>query len=180
MKLKTFESFEIDNSKEWIIGVPSGEAFHIPRDLLNILYNEKLITFTTGYNQIGLFIFNDDLRFIIIEKIKDFDKNSKPKNSKPKKKIDHDIRIFDHNFEEIVINTILNLIGNYDQEVVELYVQDDTLGITYGEFYIEINIISPYGSSKYQLIKRENGIIKDKYNIPTDSGLIKRISSEME
>lgn len=189
MILKTFEQFEQDNSKIWIVGIPSGEALFINRSDLDILYAQKLVHYNVQYVSTGFFAFKDedidDVKFVC--NIKDnIDRLREIKNVKAKPKANHDISIFHNDFDPILIDAILGMIDS-NPEDIELYVQDDCLGITYGfgtglkgmeaDYYIEVTMDSH--GAKYHLVKRRKGQVVDRYNISTDSHLLQRIDHEL-
>ncbi len=171
MKLKTFESFEIDNSKIWVVGVPSGEAFQVSRDSLDILYQDGMVFYNTKYSQTGFYTFDDnDVK--VIKRYVD------PKVIKALPKEDKDMMIYDHNFDEMVTDTVLNLVDEYP-ESAELYMSNNLMGITYGNTYIEISINDADKAGKYTLTKRRKGVVIDKYVISNDNHLINRIDNEL-
>ena len=165
MTLKRFESFEVDNSKVWVVGIPSGEAFQIIRDDLDILYKSKIIFYDTKYAAIGFFAFKD----IDVDEVKKFVK---------KKKVEKDIMIFDNQFDKMVSDTIVDIVDQYPHQI-ELYVSGDILGITYDPWYIEITINDSSRPGKYEIVKRRNGVVTDKYIVGTDNLLIKAIDNEL-
>lgn len=167
MSLKKFESFEVDNSKIWVVGIPSGEALQITRDDLDILYGKKIIFYDTQYASIGFFAFKD----INVEEVKKYVKSKK----KPPVK---DIMIFDNQFERIVSETISDIVDQYPEKM-ELYISGDILGISYDPYYIEIIMNDESKPGKYQLLKRRKGVVVDKYIIHSDNLLITAIYEEL-
>lgn len=170
--IKTFEAFETDNSKVYIIGIPSGEALQVKRDDLESLYKEGLIRYDTSYVETGFYAFDDidvDLVMRYVEK---------PLKVVPAgKKANKDITIFAHEFDEILVDAILGMIDQYPTDI-EIYIQEDCMGISYGDFYMEITMNSTI-NPKYKFIKRHKGKVIDKYGIVNDSMLVNRIDHEL-
>lgn len=163
--LKTFENFEVDNSKIWIIGVPSGEALQVTKEQLDDLYKNHIIKYSTQYTDIGFYIFDDN-------NVKQILKLIKP----PTQRIPNDYMIYDNEFDENLIKMIKTVIENHD-EYVELYISSEFLGITFGKSYIEIKKNNE--GPKYELDKRFDGSLLDSYVISTEKLLLKRIEIEM-
>jgi hypothetical protein len=174
MKLKTFESFEIDNSKVYVIGIPSGEALQVSRDGLDSLIKEKIVIYSTKYVDTGFFVFDDEDVDLVMRYVE------KPLNVvQARKKAKKDIIVFTNDFDPMVTDAILGIVDDYPT-IAELYIQDDCMGITFGDklaWYMEITMNSHGG--RYHLVKRYKGEVKDKYNIATDANLIDRIDHEM-
>jgi len=161
--LKTFENFEHDNSKIWIIGIPSGESLQIDRDKHKELYDKQLIIYSTQYSEIGFYLFDD-------KNIKEINKIIKPSSDAK------DYMIYDNEFNDNLINMIKIIVEKYPY-YAELYASEEYMGISYEKNYIEIkkNNTSP----NYYLEKRVGGIMVDSYNIATEKLLLKRIEIEM-
>lgn len=163
--IKKFESFDVDNSKVWIVGIPSGEAFQVSRKDIDSLYKERLIHYSTKYVNIGFYAFDDD----DVELVKRYvDKKNVKKGEK-------DLLMFDNEFGEIIVDTILEIINKHEGKL-DFYIQEDCFGINYGSYYyIEVTI----GPNYYSLVKRFNGAVVDKYQIRTDALLIQRLDEEL-
>lgn len=164
--IKTFENFEHDNSKIWIIGVPSGEALQVDRDIHNELYKKKLISYSTKYSQIGFFIFDDKKLNEILKSVK--------KINTPK-----DIMIFDHTFGKTLMEAINDIINDYSN-YVELYASGNRLGISFTpendkNYYLEIE----KSIKNYIAEIRLNGRFISKYSILNDDDLLRSIKKEM-
>jgi len=159
---KIFENFEIDNSKIWIIGVPSGEALLVDRDKLNELYNNKLIKYSTQYSETGFFVFNDNNKDEIMNYISP--------------KIENDYIIYENQFGDQLIKMIKIILDKYPF-YIELYVNEGYMTISYEKCHIMIkkNVIGP----KYKFEKRNENILIDVYNIQTDKLLMKRIEIDL-
>ena len=171
--LKKFEAFNnsIDiPGRIYIIGVPSGEALQVTRKELDELVENKLVYYSVKYVETGFFVFDD----VDIDQLKQY---ITPVNvSKPKKKAPHDVMIYTHDFDEMLMDAILGIVDEYPDEI-EIYVQDDCMGITMGDTYIEVYLRET--GSKYFLLRRHKGDIVDKYNVSTDNDLINRIDHEI-
>ena len=169
--LKKFEAFNnnIDiPGRIYIIGVPSGEALQVTRQELDDLVENKLVYYSTKYVETGFFVFDDS----DIDQVKEYITPIMV----AKKKAPHDVMIYNHDFDEILMDAILGIVDEYPNEI-EIYVQDDCMGITAGDTYIEV-YLSETGS-KYTLTKRLKGNIVDKYKVATDNMLINRIDHEL-
>lgn len=182
--MKTFEQFkqlneqiwedkDTDNTKVWIIGIPSGEAVRVPYDAINALHKEKLIHYSCEFSETGFFIFeDDDLEFVRRYAI--------PSSNAPLPKIrtrDKEINILKNKFDKRLVGAVMGIINEYPTPI-ELFAQDDCMGITYGDYYLEIHI-NVDENSKYKMLKRHKSKVIDKYTIPTDKLLIDRIESEL-
>ena len=169
--LKKFESFhkphidKIVKNGVWIIGIPSGEALNIPYDIMDILYNKKLLFYTTKYVDTGFYAFNDADIF----KIKDVVYKTEG--------IKKDIMIYPNDFDERFLDILENMLRSY-KFYVELYCQDDTLGISYKQnYYIEVSITNK--SQKFYLSKKYNGSQIDGYGVSNEKMLLDRIDDEI-
>jgi len=167
--IKTYENFNNDNSKIWITGIPSGECLQITREALDSLYREELLSYSTQYSEIGFYAFDDDN----IDLIKRYVEPNKVGANKISNK---NITVNKNDFDKIVIETILSIVDEYPMEI-EMYIEDDTIGITYDDLYIEIVISED--SPKYFLVKRHNAKIIDRYRVGTDVDLISRVDHEL-
>jgi hypothetical protein len=190
--IKTFEEYDYvhDNSLVWVVGIPSGEALQIPHENLNPLYAEKLIWYDNKYTGVGFYAFNDDDISLVKRYISPPKKSKDLKVVPPKMKTTNgpDIMIYNHHFDDALIDTIVGIMHDYPTEI-ELYVQDECMGITYGDYYIEIDL-EEGRSPRYRLVKRRNlsfssigmgtgSDILDKYGVSTDRQLIDRIETEL-
>lgn len=175
--LKTFENYNYvhDNSMVWVTGIPSGEALQVPYDSLNALYSEKLIWYDNKYTGVGFYAFNDDDIDLVKRFTKPFQKNLNIK--KPKIKTSPDVMIYENYFDEELVDIIVGMINEYPEDI-EIYIQEECMGITYGDYYIEIDI-EEGRSPLYMLLKRLDGEEIDKYGISTDKQLIDRIETEL-
>lgn len=169
--LKTFENFHkthVNNVAKggvWIIGIPSGESFNIPYDMLDLLYDKQLVKYDTTYLDTGFYAFKDENIKII--------KSILSKTSHIKK----DIMIFDNDFDKRFMDELEDLLIKV-RFYVELYCQDDTLGLSYkDDYYIEITITN--SKQKYYLTKRFKGSMMDEYSIGNEKMLLERIEAEL-
>lgn len=177
MKLKTFETFNDfnnDNSKIYIIGIPSGEALQVTRDALDDLVCLKLVHYTMKYSEIGFFAF-DDKDIVFVMKYVD----PKPKNVVPKffKKELNNITIINSDFDHDVMDGVSEIIDEYPT-CVDLYVQDNFMGITYDDYYLEIEEIKER-SPKYLITKSWKETRTNRYMVVTNKDIINRIKIEM-
>lgn len=176
MLIKNFESFNNDNSKVWIFGIPSGESFQIDRDILQYLFKEKLVFYTTKYVDIGFHAFKDEN----VEKIKSY----VIKDSNIIKPYNNNFSIYDNNFNPTLINNIISIIERFNKNVsngidINFYVQEDYIGIDLQDIFIEIQINETKINSKYRLTKTHLGKIIDKYNVISDENLLNRLYHEI-
>lgn len=170
--IKIFEAFEMDNSKVYIIGIPSGEALQVKKDYLESLYKEGLIRYDTSYVGRGFYAFDDiDVDFVMryVEK---------PLKVVPAgRKANKDITIFTHDFDETMIDDILDMINRYPTDI-DIYIQEDYMSISYGDFYMEITMNSTI-TPKYNFIKRSKEKVIYEMNLINDSMLVNRIDREL-
>lgn len=179
MRLKTFETFDngdtmtLPADKIYIIGIPSGEALQVTRDALDDLVCLKLVHYTMKYSEIGFFAFDDkDLTYVN----KYVDKPLKVASAK--KKVPNDITIINSDFDQDIMDAVFGIIDAvFDQICVDIYVQDNFMGITYGDYYLEIEIKEK--SPKYKVTKSCKEKKTSEYTVPTNKLLIDRIEFEL-
>jgi hypothetical protein len=165
-----------DNSKVWIIGVPSGEAFQVTRDDLNSLHKEGILYYTTEYVEIGFYAFDDENVDLVKRYVKP-KKTNYQVEQKNKKKI-----ILRNEFPKELIEKIKDTIDSY-QSFSELYIQDDIIEITFdNNFYLEVTKLD----DGYYFIRRQGGVVTNKYSLKSiyndirDSNMVsKAIEDEM-
>lgn len=178
--IKTYESFETDNSKIYIIGIPSGEALQVTRENLDNLLKESLIFYTTKYAEIGFFAFEDEN----IEVVKRYvDKDSKTKKG-------YHFSIGTNNFDKLIINDITIIIEQYryKKNINRFWVSDDYMIISWQAIdfknkscHYTLEIELRYGdSAKYLFIKKVNEKAMDKYYVPNDRVMMARIIHELD
>jgi len=172
--LKTYEQFGGEGKNlVWLTGLPSGEVIQVKKEDLQKLYKEGLIRYddpSGSKYKTGFYAFDDE----DLDLVKRY--QYKKELPKPKVNSGKDIIILNNDYDDMLINTLVDIMEDYPSPV-ELYVQDDCIGISYGDFYIEI--MMNQGKQKYELVRRYQGAIKDRYGISTDRQLIDRIESEM-
>lgn len=162
--LETYGDFvEHNNSKIWIVGVPSGEALQVTRQQIDDLFQVNLLYYSTKYVSTGFYVFKDKN----ISTIKDIIKYNKTPKIKTKNK---ELLIYNNNYDRTLLNAIEQLVEEYVRQI-ELYVQDDTIGITYNKlYYIEINM-SP-DNDGFKLTQYHKGNIIDEYYVFTPERLL--------
>jgi hypothetical protein len=165
--------FAVDNNKIWIIGIPSGEAFFVDRDLFNKIYEKKFLHYSTKYTSCGFFVF------------KDSDRSSIMKMMNPEFKKDY--IIFEKNsFSDIFLKKVKDYVKECEFEI-ELYVNDNFMGITYGKAYMEIEMFylvqkptnTKMNTPKYMVILRYDSREIEKYTIRNDEELFDNIVEEL-
>jgi hypothetical protein len=161
------EFFKHDNSKVWIVGIPSGESFEVTRKMIDTLFDQKLIYYSTQFVSTGFYAFLDK-NVDEIKKIIGLEEDSKPTTItfKPKGK---EVTIEKNYFPVSLTSAIKVLIDEYEGDI-ELFVQDDTMGITHGEYYLEV-VITPEGDG-FQLKQYHRSDLIDQYYATTDAKLL--------
>jgi len=169
--LKTFGNFNESHVHNvlkkgvWIVGIPSGESLHIPYDMLDLLYDKQLVKYDLTYIDTGFYSFKDEN----VKKIKSIlNKTSH---------IRKDIMIYDNEFDKRFMDELEEFLIKV-RFYVELYCQDDILGLSYkDDYYIEVNIKND--KQKYYLTKRFKAVIVDGYSISNEKMLLERIEAEL-
>lgn len=172
--IKENYEFEINNNTIYIVGVPSGEAILVERELFSKIYEQGLLQYSTKYSSGGFFIFYDVNRPSIMRMI----------NPKYKK----DYIIFENNmFNDLFLKQVRDYVEKCEFEV-ELYVNDNFMGITFGKSYIEIEMLYPgphppvgrkVGAPKYFVLVRYDSREIDKYTVKDDKALFENIDDEL-
>jgi hypothetical protein len=180
--LKTYEEWipgdnvpTTDNSITWVIGLPSGEAIPVNRDGVNALFKEKLIKYTTKYVDTGFYAFDDK----DVDLIKKYDCGSciiVPAEKMEKK----DILIFKHNFDEELIDKLLEIINEFPK-YVEFYVEDDKISLMMEKgFHIIVKINNERGRGKYSIERKHKDQIIYKYDLVSDRSLIIKMETTLQ
>jgi hypothetical protein len=166
--LKTYEKFEEEIGKIWVIGMPSGEAFQLADKDLDTLVLQKIVKYYAKNNTIGFFTFEDK------------DVESVKKYVTPKKIPDKNFSVLRNEFSQIIIDTVVEMVRDYPSKA-ELYIQEETMGITfdnnYGQFYLEVEISAD--NDGYLVLKYHKGNIVDQYYVVEDTKLLKHIEEEL-
>lgn len=154
-----------DNSITWIIGIPSGEAIPVNRDGVNALFKDKLIKYTTKYVDTGFYAFDDE-NVDLIKRYVD------PKVVAAEKIEDKDILIFKHQFDEDLIDKLLEIVNDCPK-YVEFYVEDDKISMLMnGGYHFLIELNKERGRGKYSITKKRKDIIIYKYDLVSDRSVI--------
>ena len=177
-RLQTYNNFN-DNSKVWIIGIPSGEAFQISRDQLDDLYVEALIMFTTKYISTGFYAFNDSEKYKILRMLAWTEK----KDNKEVGDIEEDVEvdnnpsdfiIYENDYGDDIVLEIVNIIKRFQLDI-EMVVEDTNIKISLDNYCIESNM----KLEGYEIKIFKKGKEIDRYSVPVKKYLIERINFEL-